>query len=156
MEDDKQAIEFFDRFYREWIAVSAAYDEYARACGMTPTQYYLLWTVSDLGGKATQKAVAAELSLPKQTVASAVAKAKREGLLETLPNPEDARSSLIRLTEAGRALLGPVDRGRVQLETEASREVDAEDARASLRMLETFGAGLRESLDRWKENHPGP
>ena len=68
---------------------------------VTPAQARLAQRVADDGSRLTELAERAQVT--KQTASLLVAALEREGVVERVPDPEDGRARLIRLTERGRA-----------------------------------------------------
>jgi len=65
---------------------------------------------------APQSRVAAELGISKQAVQQLVDELEAEGIVERVPNPEDARGKLVRLTGRGAAALRDSNRIKQQIE----------------------------------------
>ena len=68
---------------------------------VTPAQARLAQRIADDGSRLTDLAESAQVT--KQTASLLVAALEREGFVERLPDPEDGRARLIRLTERGRS-----------------------------------------------------
>ncbi len=67
---------------------------------VTPAQARLAQRIADDGSRLTDLAESAQVT--KQTASLLVTALEREGLVERVPDPEDGRARLIRLTERGR------------------------------------------------------
>ncbi len=75
--------------------------------GLQPTQSQILFTLKRLG--ECRVADLAEVQLVDPSVSSRqVAAMEKAGLVERRPDPEDARASLVSLSQAGHAKLGEV------------------------------------------------
>ncbi|PKH40702.1 DNA-binding transcriptional regulator, MarR family [Nocardioides alpinus] len=68
---------------------------------VTPAQARIAQRIADDGSRLTDLAQSAQVT--KQTASLLVAALEREGIVERVPDPEDGRARLIRLTERGRA-----------------------------------------------------
>jgi DNA-binding MarR family transcriptional regulator len=68
---------------------------------VTPAQARIAQRIADDGSRLTDLAESAQVT--KQTASLLVAALEREGIVERVPDPEDGRARLIRLTDRGRA-----------------------------------------------------
>jgi DNA-binding MarR family transcriptional regulator len=75
--------------------------------------YLALRTIEDLGPLST-KALATELNLDASTVTRQIAALEGGGYVDRRPDPNDRRSSTIRLTAEGRRVMGGVEQERRQ------------------------------------------
>ena len=66
---------------------------------VTPAQARLAQRITDEGSRLTDLAESAQVT--KQTASLLVAALEREGFVERVPDPQDGRARLIRLTERG-------------------------------------------------------
>ncbi|MBD8066540.1 MarR family transcriptional regulator [Devosia sp. PTR5] len=67
--------------------------------GLSPAHMPVLLALDD-GSAATQKALAEDARVEQATMAATLARMERDGLIQRTPNPDDGRSSLVRLTPA--------------------------------------------------------
>ena len=86
----------------------ALYGEWAKAHGMSYNTIMTLYALDQARG-CTQKQIAEEWLIPKQTVNTVLKEFEGQGYLELIPTREDRRAKAIRLTEAGLAFAGAVD-----------------------------------------------
>jgi DNA-binding MarR family transcriptional regulator len=94
--------------------------------GLHVGQEMLLLRLWDADGRS-QVDLARDMGVEPPTVAKAVGRLERAGLLERRPDPADRRVTRIWLTEAGRALREPVARRWAEVEEMMFAEVgDAE------------------------------
>ena len=70
-----------------------------------PPDDYPFYVTIGADGPLTPTVLAALLEMPLSTVAFRVRRLERRGHAERVPNPEDGRSFLVRLTAEGQALL---------------------------------------------------
>ncbi|CAN5545453.1 hypothetical protein BH10ACT1_BH10ACT1_18360 [soil metagenome] len=89
----RHALRLFQRFS----------EDAARAAGLTPAQHQLLLAVRGHVGSGPPSVteVAEALQLKLHSAGELVGRAVANGLLERRPDPDDARRSLLGLTEAG-------------------------------------------------------
>ena len=88
--------------------------------------------------------LAARMDMTKQGVGQIIDDFERAGLLERVPDPEDGRAKLVRITEEGRASLmfGLSVLGRVEAElAEAVGKAELTRLRGTLAKLVTFFEG---------------
>lgn len=81
--------------------VSQAYDTALAPAGLKTTQYTLLSAINRAGQPALNE-LAAILVMDRSTLGHNLRPLEREGLVEMLPDPADARSRRVRLTAQGR------------------------------------------------------
>ncbi len=108
----------------------SAGDRLGKDLGVSPARWQTLATIRDQAMPVT--AIARRLGLARQSVQRTVNQLRREGLVQTLPNPEHRRSHLIALTRDG-------------------EEIWAQLRNLQLPLTDTFTAGLgltAEELDR--------
>ena len=93
-----------DKFLREYNQIfkenNDLYRGAAKALGLSDTAFWILYTLQDSHGMATQREVCSMLYEPKQTINSALKKLEAEGSIEQVQG-KDRRSKLVKLTEPG-------------------------------------------------------
>jgi DNA-binding MarR family transcriptional regulator len=72
--------------------------------GLTPTQGDILRLLVQRPGGLRAGAVSAHLNVSQPTASDAAAALLRKALIEKLPDPEDGRAYMLRVTRSGRAL----------------------------------------------------
>lgn len=85
-----------------------AYDDFAKAEGIPARVFDIVCVLWENPAGISQKAIAAQTWLPKQTVSAKVLALIEEGTAELGKNPADGRSSLVSLTAEGRRRFQPV------------------------------------------------
>ena len=91
-----------DRIYNENTLL---YHRLARACGLPDCAFWLLYTLRSEEAPLTQTQLSEQLSLPKQTVNSALKKLVEEGVLRLEAADGNLKNKRVCLTEAGEAFL---------------------------------------------------
>lgn len=81
--------------------INSIYEEYAKSVGMSYTSLYTLHMIT-LKNDCTQKYIADQMYLPKQTINSVVKSFCEQGLLELRELTEDKRHKTLHLTEKGK------------------------------------------------------
>lgn len=72
--------------------------------GMVPAQFSVLNHLASRPEGQTPLRIASAFQVPKTSMTHSLAVLERAGLVETAPNPDDGRSKLVRITDAGHAL----------------------------------------------------
>lgn len=109
----------------------------ARAAGLEPQQHQLMLAIKGLepGAKPTVGELAARMLLKHHSVGELIDRLERHGAVIRVPDPDDARAVLVRLTEAGDQLLARLaEAHRNELES-----TGPELARSLRRVLRTSG-----------------
>jgi DNA-binding MarR family transcriptional regulator len=92
--------------------------------GLRPVHALLL--VPLLGGGRHAASLAADLGVTRQAVAQVVATLERDGYVQRIADPGDARAKLVCLTPRGRAALRVMRSSALDLEDSWARELGAE------------------------------
>jgi DNA-binding MarR family transcriptional regulator len=71
-----------------------------------PAEDYPMYVLIGAEGPWTPTAFAARVQMPLSTVLFRIGRLEARGHAERIPNPDDRRSYLVRLTDAGQQLLG--------------------------------------------------
>ncbi len=119
----------------------AAGDALCTPLGLTSARWQVLGAIDD--GPLPVSAIARGMGLTRQSVQRTVDVLAREGLVETLPNPEHKRAYLVALTEPGRDRLDDVTRLQERWAAEVADGLDPADLAATTRLLTV----LRDRLD---------
>jgi DNA-binding MarR family transcriptional regulator len=117
--------------------------EVALADTELPPEDYPFYVLIGAEGPWTPTGLAARLGMPLSTVIFRVKRLERRGHAERVPNPEDGRSFLIRLTPKGKRLL---DRARPAFRDYAEA-VESRLGRKRVTALRTALVELRDAID---------
>ena len=90
--------EFFCELTKQ---INSIYEDYARTVGLSYTSLHMLHMIY-LTENCTQKMIADQTFLPKQTVHSVIQSFLKQGLVELYEFPEDRRIKTLHLTERGK------------------------------------------------------
>ena len=131
----------FNRLYNE---NGQLYHRVARACGLSDCALWLLYTLREEGAPLTQTQLSETLSLPRQTVNSALKKLVEAGYLRLEAVNGNLKNKQVSITEAGDAYLHRTVDRVFDLEDAAASRLTAEE-RASLlalgqKLLDAFRA----------------
>ena len=118
-----------DRIYNENTLL---YHRLARACGLPDCAFWLLYTLRSEEAPLTQTQLSEQLSLPKQTVNSALKKLVEAGVLRLEAVDGNLKNKRVCLTEQGEALLGHTVDRVIALEGAAVSHLAAEERAAML------------------------
>jgi DNA-binding MarR family transcriptional regulator len=118
-------------------------DALTRPLGQTEVRWAVLSVLSG-GGTRTVPQVARRLGVTRQSVQRVANLLAAEGLIESAPNPDNARSPLFRLSELGEEVLAAIKRAADPWLRRVGEELSLEDlrqARAALGVLTRFARG---------------
>lgn len=102
-------VEFpFEDYWRLYTTFDHLYAAYARRYGESANSLYVFDKLYRHGQGISQADICADLSLPKQTVGSIMARLQRRGLVDLTTSEADGRVKLCVLTEAGWAYCEPI------------------------------------------------
>ena len=90
------------KIWEAWGQASALYTAWAAENNVNSYRLFVLYAL-DGQEQATQKKVAEQTGLSKQTVNTVIRSLKAEGYVALLPGTEDRREKIVGLTTAGRA-----------------------------------------------------
>lgn len=130
-----------DRIYNENTLL---YQRLARACGLPDCAFWLLYTLRSEEAPLTQTQLSEQLSLPKQTVNSALKKLVEEGVLRLEAADGNLKNKRVCLTEAGEAFLRRTVDRVFGVESAAAARLTEEERSAlvalSQKLLDAFRA----------------
>lgn len=131
-------------------AIRVAYDRAFAALDLNLTQASLVVFLHE-SGPLRQTQLASRMGLGRAAIGTTIEALERRGLLERHPDPQDKRAWLVSVTEAGRALEGPIteiDRElRAELRLDISRSERQQLARLMLRLQGNLARILGEAPD---------
>ena len=130
-----------DRIYNENTLL---YPRLARACGLPDCAFWLLYPLRSEEAPLTQTQLSEQLSLPKQTVNSALKKLVEEGVLRLEAADGNLKNKRVCLTEAGEAFLRRTVDRVFGVESAAAARLTEEERSAlvalSQKLLDAFRA----------------
>lgn len=109
--------------------------------GLYPGQELLLMRLWESDGQS-QSDLAHGLRLDASTVTRTVQRLERQGLVHRGASLTDGRSVIVRLTEAGRRLQGPVEDAWSELEAQTTRGMSERQRTEVLRLLRRIERNL--------------
>jgi DNA-binding MarR family transcriptional regulator len=114
--------------------------------GLHPGQELTLMQLWDKDGQS-QKALCEALRLDHSTIAKSLRRLEETGLLTRCKSDEDARVSLVRLTEAGRALRERTHAAWAELERRTAAGLSDADRVAFVALARQIAAGIDRAAD---------
>jgi DNA-binding MarR family transcriptional regulator len=115
-------------------AFLAAGDALTGPVGLTAAQWQVLGFLED--GPATAAEVARRRGLRRQSVQETVNRLLRNGMLDRLPNPADARAPMLSLTRRARTAMRALGEAQAEWAEEVAAEVPPADLETTLRTLQ--------------------
>lgn len=104
---------------------------------------YVVLVALDRSSMRTQAALAAAIGADKTRIIRDLDELQQRGLIERMPDPDDRRVRLLAITEAGRALKNAVQTEIQRGEERWLGELNADERRTFLRVLDRFASGER-------------
>jgi DNA-binding MarR family transcriptional regulator len=114
-------------------------ETYDALFGITVPEWRVIAWVSQSRGIAQQD-ICARTRMDKMTVSRATISLVRRNLLEKIPNPEDGRSHLLKLSEQGRALYAQIAPKALELEARIFSGFDEVEIAQFVTMLRRIDA----------------
>lgn len=139
--------DLFDRFYRSWSGIDAAYDKIAAGCGVTSNIMNILTLLYKQRTPMTQNELSRELHLTKQTVTSVLDSLEKRGLVTRNIAEGDRRSRVVALTDEGRVSGRRIGRAMRSVELSAFAALSDEEQHALVDSMEKLWHSLAHILD---------
>lgn len=137
----------FERYYKSWNGIEAAYDKIAASYGVTSNMMNVLTLLCKNREPMTQNDLGQELYLSRQTVTSVVDSLERRGLVTRSIAEGDRRSRVVCLTEEGRAFGRKLGRAMRKMEMDAFALFSTEELRSFVDGIEKLSAGLTNLME---------
>ena len=144
---EPQDNDVFDRFYKSWGGIDAAYDRIAAGYGVTSNIMNILTLLYRQRVPMTQNELSRELYLSKQTVTSVLDSLEKRDLIIRSIAEGDRRSRVVTLTEEGRASGRQMGRTMRSVEVSAFAMLTDEEQHAMVDGMEKLWHGFAHILD---------
>ena len=128
--------DFFDRYYKSWWGIDAAYEKIAADCDVTYNVMNILSLLYRHSTPMPQNELSKELHLSNQTVTSVVDNLEKKGLVTRSIPEDDRRKRIVTLTDEGRATGRHVGRTMRQAELSAFAVLSEEEQSALVSIME--------------------
>ena len=125
--------------------INSVYEEYAKSIGLSYTGLYVLHMIA-LCENCTQKYIAEQMYLPKQTVNSVISSFCKQGLIELTELPEDRRHKALHLTEKGQEFAGKILPQIEQAEHRSMEQFDDDERELLFRLIKKYSNTFEKEL----------
>ena len=130
----KEQADFFCELNKQ---ISGIYAEYAKSVGLSYTSLYTLHMIA-ISKNCTQKFIAKQIFVPKQTINSIISAFCKQGIVELYELPEDKRHKIIKLTEKGREFAAQILPKIERAEQNSIAQFSDEERRIFLRLIKKY------------------
>ena len=120
---------------RLFRAVAAAADQALKPLGITANERALIELLARDPGPVSLAELARKRSVSRQHIHQSLARLRDPSWIEKMPDPDDARSVRVRLTDEGRSLWKDIRRVERTMLGTISRQVDPWKVRAAAKTL---------------------
>lgn len=135
-----------NRFCAAWAQCNALYAKAALALAVGYPEMMVLYALETMG-ELTQKQVAENFGMQKQTVHTVVSALGKKGFLRLAPCTSDKREKRIILTESGREYSKKLIEPLLKAEDRASEMIGSEKMKAMCETLELFNLLFERELN---------
>jgi len=133
------ALHFLSPLHKASRQITMHLEARTRALGVSPTEGHLLTYLARYAPAPVGELVRV-FGTKQSTLTSILDRLEAAGLLRRLPNPDDRRSFLLRLTPRGGRLAAGLNRDLIALEREIGRRVSARDQAGFAAVMAAVGA----------------
>ena len=144
MDKIKQQADFFCDLTKQ---INSIYEEYAKSVGLSYTSLYTLHMIA-LTESCTQKFIAEQMFLPKQTINSIIAAFRKQGLVELREMAEDKRHKTLHLTAEGKKFAEQIFPQVEAAEQNSMAQFDEEERAAFLKLMNKYVASFSKEMKR--------
>lgn len=124
---------------RQWRMVG---DQALARLGVSNSTGWCLIYLERLGDDVRQADLARAVEISDATLVRTLHQLEASGLIARHPDPEDKRVNRIRLTDAGRTMIGPIEAQLAEIRGALLAGVSEADIAAALRVCDALGDGL--------------
>ena len=108
MQNQEKMQEQLQRYYTLWKECTVAYEEWAKAQGLSSNSVLVLYSFYNGEECCTQKSISQKWCIPKQTVNTILKDFQKKGYVEMAAMQSDKRNKLLCLTDSGKKLADEV------------------------------------------------
>lgn len=137
-----------DELMQRFQDMDRAYEDYARAKGLTYLSLMVLEEIYTLGDGCTQKQISEDVRYPKQSINLVVRAFLEEGLISLKERPENRKNKGITLTEKGRRRCDDVVVPLLREEAQVMAQMGETESRELIRLLACYGTAYCGRLGR--------
>ena len=135
-----------DQWYNDWFAFNGYYSQWAKQNGLNFTLLFCLYAIGTSVGQPTPGQLAEQLYLSKQTVNSALDILENKGYITRSVAPNNRRSRLISMTEAGRELTEQMLNKMNAFEEKVFGQLSIRDRKTLQRIMSRLVSGLEKAV----------
>ncbi len=141
----------FAEFHKYWTEINAAYEQYARALGVSYSALQTLCVIYNSDVPVTQRMICETTHLPKTTVHAIIAGFVKQGYVELREMADDRRQKSICLTGAGCAYAKPIMEHMSRSEMQAFEMLDEATMQAMVAGIGEYQKNFNEKLNQQEE-----
>lgn len=144
MDKIKQQADFFCDLNKQ---INSIYEDYAKSVGLSYTSLYTLHMIA-LTENCTQKFIAEQMFLPKQTINSIIATFRKQGLVELREMVEDKRHKTLHLTADGKKFAEQIFPQVEAAEQNSMAQFDEEERTTFLKLMNKYVFSFSKEMKR--------
>ncbi len=144
MDKIKKQADFFCDLNKQ---INSIYEDYAKSVGLSYTSLYTLHMIA-LTDNCTQKFIAEQMFLPKQTINSIVASFHKQGLVELREMAEDKRHKTLHLTEEGKKFASQIFPQVEAAEQNSIAQFSEEERITFLKLMKKYVISFSQEMNR--------
>jgi DNA-binding MarR family transcriptional regulator len=143
-EVDKTAVETFYATLRVATHLTTGSESYFQKVGLSHSRFKVMMCLFVRGCEKGQSpaALADYLNVKRATITGVLDTLESDGSIERLPDPEDRRGLIVRLTDKGRAWLDEFLPGHYQRMADSMEHLTNDERRMLVSLLSKFDEGL--------------
>lgn len=128
--------------------INSIYEEYAKSVGLSYTSLYTLHMIA-LTRDCTQKYIAEQMFLPKQTINSVISAFHKQGLIELREKAEDKRHKTLHLTPKGQQFAKQIFPQIEAAEQNSIAQFSEEERSEFLKLMKKYVDFFSHEMKRW-------
>ena len=136
-------LKIYNRIYKEMDIV---YHNYAKKCGLSDTEFWILYSMTEEGGLFTQRDFCVSWSFAPQTVNSALKDLEKQGIIYLEPVPGNKKNKWIKLSEKGTELVGKAILPLIKSECESFEAISKEECDAMISSMQKYTSDLKDRI----------
>lgn len=126
----KQLLEY-NRTYKH---LDELYADYAKLCGLSESEFWIMYALAETGSMRTQKDLCEWWSSSKQTINSALKGLEKEGVVTLTSTEENKKAKYITLTDKGVVMVETIIKPIMYAEQQAFKKMGKEASEEYLRL----------------------
>ncbi|QNS14421.1 MarR family winged helix-turn-helix transcriptional regulator [Mannheimia bovis] len=136
----------FDELTKHVGEIDAVVDNWIAKLGLTYNHFAVLHTLAKQPNGCTQKQIAEEWYLPKQTVFNICKEYREKGWIEFAESESDKRERILLLTEQGKAQAMPIKMATEEIFTRAFERLGAKKTEQLFKLMAELGDICQEEI----------